>query len=111
MTDREPVSASPPERLTTINETAEILGLPPWKIARAVKARLVPSYRFLNGRILLRVSEVEAAINATKQGGLAGSSTESDAAHQSSPRPPAPTEASAPCPDREAQLLLPFEEE
>jgi len=51
-----------PERMFTIGQVADILGIPRWKLYRAVKYGLVPCHRILNSRKLLRLSEVEAAI-------------------------------------------------
>ena len=58
------------ERLLTYRAAADALGIPYFKIQRAAKARLFPTYRLLNGRPLLRLSEVVAAINATRDGGV-----------------------------------------
>lgn len=59
-----------PEKLLTYRATAEALGIPYFKIQRAARAKLFPTYRLLNGRRLLRLSEVIAAIDATRDGGL-----------------------------------------
>lgn len=48
----------PPEKLLTIKEAANQLGLPYWKLNRAVQQELVPSYSLLNSRKLVRISEV-----------------------------------------------------
>jgi excisionase family DNA binding protein len=50
------------EKLITIKEAAYTLGLPYWKLQRAVKAGKLPSYRFINSRRLVRLSEIEASI-------------------------------------------------
>ena len=65
-------TASQTEPLLTYKATASALGIPYFKIQRAAKAKLFPTYRFLNGRPLLRLSEVIAAINATRDGAIAG---------------------------------------
>lgn len=58
--------ASPgrPEKLYTIQEAAVLLNIYAWKIRRAVKQGLVPSYSLLNSRRLVRLSEVIAAMSA-----------------------------------------------
>ena len=58
-----------PEKLLTYKAAADALGIPYFKIQRAAKAKLFPTYRLLNGRPLLRLSEVIAAIDATRDGG------------------------------------------
>lgn len=56
-------------RLLTFNQAAAALGLPVWKLRRAAKAGLFPTYHVLNTRRLVRLSEVVAAIDATREGG------------------------------------------
>lgn len=51
-----------PERMFTVNEAAAQLGFPRWKLYRAIKNGLVPYHTLLNSRRLVRLSEVEAAI-------------------------------------------------
>ena len=58
-----------PERLLTINQAAEELGVHTWALRRAVKAGTIPAYAPFNGRKLVRLSEVVAAIDASKIGG------------------------------------------
>ena len=58
-----------PEKLVTMQVAAEALGLPTWKIRRAVKAGLIPSYSLLNGRRLVRLSEIIAVVSASCCGG------------------------------------------
>jgi hypothetical protein len=48
---------------------AERLGLPVFKIRRAAKLGLFPTYSILNGRKLVRLSEVVAAIERSRSGG------------------------------------------
>jgi len=60
------------EKFLTYKAAADALNIPYFKIQRAAKAKLFPTYRFLNGRPLLRLSEVIAAINATRDGAIAG---------------------------------------
>jgi hypothetical protein len=57
------------EKLTTVKKAADTLGLPPWKLRRAAKAGAFPTYTVLNSRRLVRLSEVIAAIEASKKGG------------------------------------------
>lgn len=59
-----------PEPFLTIKDAAKRLGLPVFKLQRAARAGLFPTYRFLNGRILMRLSEVVASIEATRAGGV-----------------------------------------
>ncbi len=56
------------EKLITLKEAAEALGLPAFKIYRAAKIGVVPTYSIYNSRRLVRLSEVVAAINASRQG-------------------------------------------
>jgi excisionase family DNA binding protein len=58
------------EPFITIVDAAKRLGLPTFKVRRAVKAGLIPSYRIANGRVLVRLSEVVAAIEASRIGGI-----------------------------------------
>ena len=58
-----------PEKLLTFKAAADALGIPYFKIQRAARTRLFPTYWLLNGRRLLRLSEVVAAIEATREGG------------------------------------------
>jgi hypothetical protein len=59
----------PVEPLRSIKEAAAEIGLPYFKLARAVKNRLVPSYTIYNARRLVRVSEIIAVIEASRDGG------------------------------------------
>jgi len=58
-----------PEPFLTIKDAARRLHLSEVKLQRAARAGHFPTYRFQNGRILVRLSEVTAAIEATRQGG------------------------------------------
>jgi hypothetical protein len=60
------------ERLLTLKAAAEELNLPAFKITRAASAGIIPTYSLYNKRKLVRLSEVVAAINASKQGGSNG---------------------------------------
>lgn len=57
------------EPLRTVKQAAAELGIPYFKLARAVKEGLVPSYTLYNSRRLVRVSEIVAVIEATRDGG------------------------------------------
>jgi hypothetical protein len=57
-----------PEPFLTIKDAAKRLGLPVFKLQRAARAGLFPTYRFQNSRILVRLSEVVARIEATRIG-------------------------------------------
>jgi len=59
-------ATSSPERLLTIQSAAEQLGIQAWKLRRAVNAGLIPSYRLFNSRRLVRLSEVVAVIEASR---------------------------------------------
>jgi len=58
-----------PEKLVTLDVAAEKLGVHLWALRRAVKAGTIPAYAPFNGRKLVRLSEVIAAIEASKIGG------------------------------------------
>lgn len=60
------------EKLLTYKAVSDALGIPYFKIQRAANAKLFPTYRLLNGRALLRLSEVVAAIDATRDGDSGG---------------------------------------
>lgn len=57
------------EPLITLKDAAERLGLPYFKVQRAARAGLIPTYFVYNSRHLVRLSEVVAIINGTRQGG------------------------------------------
>ncbi len=58
-----------PESFVTLNTASKITGLPLFKLRRAAARGLIPSYRFYNGRVLVRVSEVFAAVEGSRMGG------------------------------------------
>jgi hypothetical protein len=60
------------EKLVTLKDTAIVLGVPTFKVARAAKAGAFPTYMLFNKRKLVRLSEVIAAIEASKTGGSNG---------------------------------------
>lgn len=57
------------EPLVTIAEACGVFNLKPHVLRRAIKARSIPSYRLGNGRIRLRASDIDAAIEASGSGG------------------------------------------
>jgi hypothetical protein len=57
------------EKLLTFRAAADALGIPYYKIQRAASAGLLPTYRLLNGRRLLKLSDLRAVIDATREGG------------------------------------------
>ena len=59
----------PAEPLRTFDQAASFLNLPVWKLRRAANAGIFPTYKLANSRRLVRLSEVVAAINATREGG------------------------------------------
>lgn len=67
----ENISASPDstEPLLTIQSAAAVLGVHAWALRRAINAGVIPAYTPFNRRKLVRLSEVVAAINASKIGG------------------------------------------
>jgi excisionase family DNA binding protein len=56
-------------KFLTIGAAAKVIGIPYFKLQRAVRAGLIPSYRLLNNRRLLKLSEVLAAIDSTREVG------------------------------------------
>jgi excisionase family DNA binding protein len=62
-------SASPPEPFITISEAATRLKIPVFKLRRAARAGQIPTYRIGNLRRLVRLSEIVAAIERSRQGG------------------------------------------
>lgn len=67
-----PTTTDPIEPLLTLQQAAKELGVHAWALRRAVKSGNVPAYQPFNGRKLVRLSEVVAAINASKIGGENG---------------------------------------
>jgi excisionase family DNA binding protein len=57
------------EPLLTIAEACGVFNLKPHVLRRAIKSRSIPSYRLGNGRIRLRASDINAAIEASRGGG------------------------------------------
>lgn len=58
------------EPLLTLKDAAERLGVPYFKVQRAARAGLFPTYFVYNSRRLVRLSEVVAIINGTRRGGV-----------------------------------------
>jgi len=57
------------EPFVTVKEAAATLGFSYAKLQRAARAGLIPTYSFQNSRKLVRLSEVIAAIEATRAEG------------------------------------------
>lgn len=55
--------------LISINDAAEAVGAKYWQVLRAVKRGLIPCYTPFNSRKLVRLSDVLAVIEASRQGG------------------------------------------
>jgi hypothetical protein len=70
MSEPSPVSVTEPEQLLTLIAAAERLGLPAFKIRRAARRGLFPTYSILNGKKLVRISEIVAAIERSRSGGI-----------------------------------------
>ncbi|WP_378946639.1 hypothetical protein [Mesorhizobium sp. ANAO-SY3R2] len=60
---------SPLQRLFTIKEAADAVGAKEWQLQRAVKRGDIPSYTPYNSRKLVKLFEVVAFIDASRQGG------------------------------------------
>lgn len=58
-----------PERLLTLKETSETLGVFYWQIQRAVKRGDIPAYTPFNSRRLVKLSEVVSYIESCRYGG------------------------------------------
>ncbi len=56
------------ERMLTLQQAAEELGVHTWALRRAIKSGTIPAYAPFNGRKLVRLSEIVAAIDASKIG-------------------------------------------
>lgn len=57
------------EKLLTLQQVEDRLGIPYFKLQRAAKRGLFPTYSIQTKRKLVRLSEVLVAIESTKQGG------------------------------------------
>ena len=60
---------NPPEKLLTLQQAADLLGIPIWKVRRAAKSGVFATYHVANSRALVNLSEVVATIEASKVGG------------------------------------------
>jgi hypothetical protein len=58
-----------PEPLLTLKDVAARLGLPAFKVTRAARLGVFPTYFLLNKRKLARLSEVVTAIERSRVGG------------------------------------------
>lgn len=58
-----------PDSYATLKDVAKLINIPVWKLSRAAKLGLFPTYSVLNTRRLVKLSEVIAAIQASRQGG------------------------------------------
>ena len=61
--------AAAPEKFLTLAAAAEALGVKPFKLDRAARRGLIPTYTVFNSRRLVRLSEVLATIEASRKGG------------------------------------------
>jgi hypothetical protein len=57
------------EKLITLKQAGEALGLPHFKLQRAARDGIIPTYRIYNSRRLVRLSEVIAVIERSRSGG------------------------------------------
>lgn len=64
------------EKLLTITEAANALGLPAWKLRTAVRNHLIPSYTLLNSRRYVLVSEVLRSMREESLGTLSSEGNE-----------------------------------
>lgn len=55
--------------LLSIKEAADLVGAKYWQLQRAVKRGLIPYFTPFNSRKLVRLSDVLAAIEASRKGG------------------------------------------
>lgn len=53
----------------SIPKAACLVGIPSWKIRKAVSLRLIPVYQIANSRKLVKPSEILAALHASRKGG------------------------------------------
>ena len=49
----------------TVDEASTLFNLPKWKLWNAIRKGLLPCQKLLNGRIYLKVSDIEAALAAS----------------------------------------------
>ena len=58
-----------PKLFYSMKEVAERLGVPLWKVRRAAKSGLLPTYTFYDQKKYLLLAEVEAIILRSRDGG------------------------------------------
>lgn len=56
------------EPFLTIPEAAKRLGIPDWTLRKAVKRGDIPAFNFATNRWRVRMSEIEQAVRAIRQG-------------------------------------------
>jgi excisionase family DNA binding protein len=61
-----PIDRQPPEKLLTIKQAADAIGIRYWLLLRAVNRGDIPHYRFGNERRRVRLSDIEAIIQAAR---------------------------------------------
>ena len=66
--DAEVSSDDPAEPFLTIPEAAKRLGIPDWTLRRAIKRGDIPAFSFATNRRRVRMSEIEKAVRAARQG-------------------------------------------
>jgi hypothetical protein len=69
MDNDRPSGPSAPEKLISIAKAAEGVGAKYWQIQRLVRRNAIPSYKPYNSRPLVKLSEVVAYIDSSRQGG------------------------------------------
>ncbi|MDX0829105.1 hypothetical protein GOD82_04160 [Sinorhizobium medicae] len=63
-------SGTKPEKLFTFKDAAVAIGAKEWQIRRAAKSGAIPTYRPFNSRRLVKLSEVVAYIDSSRQEGV-----------------------------------------
>lgn len=58
------------EKFLCIADAAKVLGLRYWHLQRAVNRGLVPSHRLMTAKRFVRISEIVAAMDSSRPGGL-----------------------------------------
>lgn len=58
-----------PEKLLTFKDAAIAIGAKEWQVRRAAKSGAIPTYSPFNSRRLVKLSEVVAYIESSRQGG------------------------------------------
>ena len=54
------------EHNLTMKQAAYKVGIPYWKIQRAAKSGLLPTYQLLNSRRYVRISDIERVLTASR---------------------------------------------